>query len=174
MSDMLRNMSETLPDGSLISGTEYVGLKGEDILSSAFGGDHGAGIMAAFDLESGRRYRLRVTSSSFETGTLFVNENGSGRALSSGTFTFDFFDEDSPVPSPRATRTVSISIGDDLGPLGDAEMRVLSMRLSELHLIHGLQVGSPLLVTSVSRSAGGIMQGLAVNAGGSTTTATRL
>lgn len=160
MSDMLRNWSETLPGGMLISGTEFCGLLAEDIEIAAAGGDVGAGIMSGFGLVAGKRYKLVIDTSTFEPGRLWLNEDGSGYSYGPGTFTFNLYEESLLIGAPLADRVVTITVGDDAGPISYVRMREVALFMSELHLIHGLLAGSPLTVTQSSRDAGSISQTL--------------
>lgn len=80
---MLRNWSEVIPAGSpqagaLVSGTEYVGLLGSEILAATASGDHGAGLFVPWTPEAENRYRVLVTA--LTGGPLDLAEDGSGVA----------------------------------------------------------------------------------------------
>lgn len=98
---MLRNWSEVVPGpgpaaGSLVSGTEFVGILGSDILNETSGGSNGAGIFVSWDPEPTKRYRALVTSL---TGDLLLYENGSGEANGEFVAVLDIYEDNILVSS---------------------------------------------------------------------------
>ena len=63
--------------------------------------------------------------------------------------------------SSRPFSALTLDADINSTPLTDVETRQLYDRMSELHLIHGLLAGSPLVVTATRRTAGAVTQALA-------------
>lgn len=99
---MLRNWSEVIPAGSpdagaLVSGTEFVGLLGSEILAATASGDHGSGLFVPWTPDAGKRYKAVVTA--LTGGPLRLAEDGSGEADAAFTATLSVYEDNLLVAS---------------------------------------------------------------------------
>lgn len=188
----LRIDTAELITGAYVIGETGLGVLAENIPST---GLHGASYLfndLSLPADNGKEIRGLIVTPPAD-GVFYAWEDGSfslvGAADGEYTFIYRLYVDG----VDQGTATATITIGDGLSgetvlggitagggfvgsltpdvPLTNVQMQQLFIWLNELHLIHGLRAGSPLVVTPTSRSAGAVSQ--TIGEVGTTITVTR-
>lgn len=152
---MLRNWSEVIPAGSpdagaLVSGTEFVGLLGSEILAATASGDHGSGLFVPWTPDAGKRYKAVVTA--LTGGPLRLAEDGSGEADAAFTATLSVY-EDNLLVSDSITVTGAIVVETYEGG-GDAV--VSASAVGEGQATEAASGGGDAIVAAVATGEGAV------------------
>lgn len=132
----------------------------------------GAPFPAAFSVEGG----TPIGATGFYTGTTYILVNGwKLRAANHDhqvTLNGNLYSDDGIVSVANATNNTTIFVNSSVSAQGVATSAVQQQTLeaiqalvNDIHLIHGLAVGSPLLVSTSSRSAGEVTQSIGTSGG---------
>lgn len=188
-------VDSTLIAGACVVGDRGLGVLGSVIRATTGTGAHGPGYLyndwqAGDDAKEFRGLIVTPPAS----GTLLAYEDGSfdfaAPADGSYSFVYRLYVDGADLGTATATFTVGAGSGVTAGaagvalfsvaatggvaassspvadvPLTNAQMQQMFAWVSELAQIHGLVAGSPLVVSSSSRQAGGIVQTISEAAG---------
>lgn len=145
---MLRNWSETL-GGRLVSGTEYVGLLGSEILAAASAGDLGASIFANDSIDPSKRYRAKIVANTVPG--LWLYEDGSGEASGAGVCTVEIYEDNLLIGTSKIT--VGWAYFTDLG----APVLVVRKNADGRYIVAGEATNTGLQAVIGVSSAGQLM-----------------